>query len=109
MRRNPCRPGREISRYNLFRRIGSGTLRRRVRSMEEQDGGPCMRYGSILILNGDEVGSLLSGRMGAIIDAVQFAYEAHARGLSSLPHSTFLRFPESDCNRIIALPAYLAG
>lgn len=68
-----------------------------------------MRDGSILILNGDEVCSLLSGRMSAIIDAVQLAYESHARGLSSLPHSTFLRFPDSDRNRIIALPAYLAG
>ncbi len=66
-----------------------------------------MRPGSVLILRGDEIDTLLTGRENEIIDAVGRAYVAHGRGQSSLPHSTFLRFPNDDLNRIIALPAYL--
>jgi len=61
----------------------------------------------IVVLNGDEVLSLLAGRELEIVDVVQRTYEAHARGESMLPHSTFLRFPDAEQNRIIALPAYL--
>lgn len=66
-----------------------------------------MRVGDILILRAHEILSLLAGREQELIDTVRLAYEAHAKGASSLPHSVFLRFPENESNRIIALPAYL--
>lgn len=68
-----------------------------------------MLDGSLLIVRGAEIASLLDGRELQIIEAVGHAYSAHAAGDSSLPHSTFLRFPNDDLNRIIALPAYLGG
>jgi len=61
----------------------------------------------ILILKGKEVAEILSGRERDVIEVVRVAYKTHAAGKSSLPHSTFLRFLESEKNRIIALPAYL--
>lgn len=61
----------------------------------------------ILILRGEEVSSLLKGKELDLIDLVGRAYVAHGRGNSSLPHSSFLRFPHRMRDRIIALPAYL--
>ena len=61
----------------------------------------------MLIVGGDDVRSLLDGREDDVIDRVEEAYRAHARGDSSVPHSLFLRFPDAPRNRIIALPAYL--
>lgn len=63
----------------------------------------------ILILRGNEVDSLLEGRERELIDKISLAYKAHANALTSLPHSVFLTFPGNDRNRIIALPAFLAG
>lgn len=66
-----------------------------------------MLNSDVLILTGNDVASLLSGREAEIINTVRMAYEAHTDGDSSLPHSLFLHFPGEPANRIIALPAYL--
>ncbi|MFL6120783.1 2,3-diaminopropionate biosynthesis protein SbnB [Actinophytocola sp.] len=63
----------------------------------------------MLILGADEVRQVLDGGEAAVLDAVRGAYVQHARGGTAVPHSVFLRFPGDDRNRIIALPAYLAG
>ena len=66
-----------------------------------------MSNDDILILTGQEVATLLNGREVQIVEAVRAAYKAHAEEKSSLPHSIFLRFPDNEKDRIIALPAYL--
>ena len=61
----------------------------------------------VLILKGDEIDAVLKGREQEIIATVEAAYKVHSAGDSSLPNSLFLRFPNNERNRIIALPAYL--
>lgn len=68
-----------------------------------------MHQDDIFILKNLEVLTLLSGRESEIVQTVGEAYRAHGAQQSSLPHSLFLRFPDNQRNRIIALPAYLGG
>ncbi|MBW4632893.1 MAG: 2,3-diaminopropionate biosynthesis protein SbnB [Iphinoe sp. HA4291-MV1] len=68
-----------------------------------------MNDNNILLLKGDEIVNLFKGRDQEILQAVKLAYQTHAKGDSSLPHSNFLRFPNNEKDRIIALPAYLGG
>jgi ornithine cyclodeaminase len=68
-----------------------------------------MRDCDILALSSADVAELLSGKELEIVHIVQQAYQAHGRGQSSLPHSTFLHFPPDVSKRIIALPAFLDG
>ncbi len=63
----------------------------------------------LLVLSGPDVHALLDGRNRDVIEAVRHAYIAHQAGLSCLPHSVFVRFPERVKERIIALPGYLGG
>jgi ornithine cyclodeaminase len=61
----------------------------------------------LAVIGAPEIEAALKGRETLVLEAVQKAYETHARGASSLPHSSFLRFPDSEKDRIICLPAYL--
>jgi ornithine cyclodeaminase len=68
-----------------------------------------LQDGDLLVLRGEEVATILENQEQAVMDAVSLAYQLHTAGKSSLPHSTFLRFPDNEINRIISLPAYLGG
>ncbi len=66
-----------------------------------------MNSNDVMIIGALEVEAALKGHEENVLKAVQKAYETHSRGASSLPHSSFLRFPDNDKDRIICLPAYL--
>ncbi|EDX72615.1 Ornithine cyclodeaminase/mu-crystallin family [Coleofasciculus chthonoplastes PCC 7420] len=64
---------------------------------------------NVLLLKGDDIINLFKNREQDILDLVKLTYKIHGRGDSTLPHSSFLRFPDKNKERIIALPAYLGG
>jgi 2,3-diaminopropionate biosynthesis protein SbnB len=57
------------------------------------------------VIPGGIAREILDRRGIAVVDAVARAYLLHAEGGTINPDSYFLRFPENDLNRIIALPA----
>ncbi len=63
----------------------------------------------LMVLSGADVGALLGGHRGRVLEVIERAYVAHVNGLASPPCSSFLRLPARDGDRIIALPAYLLG
>jgi ornithine cyclodeaminase len=64
---------------------------------------------AMTVVTGSEVGRVIDGGRAECVDVVGRAYLLHAAGDSSLPHSSFLRLPEHERDRIIALPGYLGG
>jgi N-[(2S)-2-amino-2-carboxyethyl]-L-glutamate dehydrogenase len=68
-----------------------------------------MHYDDILLLKGNQISSLFEKRDREILNYVKLAYQIHAKGDSCLPHSSFVRFPNNEKDRIIALPGYIGG
>ena len=58
--------------------------------------------GNLRVLGVNDVQALLEGKQEAMLAAVRQAYLAHYEARTSLPHSTFLRFPAAPKDRIIA-------
>ncbi len=63
----------------------------------------------MLIVGHDMVRHLLDGHEREVMALMRDTYRAHRAGSSTVPHSSFLRFPGNTSDRIIALPAYTGG
>ena len=68
-----------------------------------------MSSDTLLLLKGTDIITLLNQQEAAILKAVQRAYQAHARGLTTMPADSYLRFPGMEKERIISKVAYLGG
>ncbi|MFI5772998.1 2,3-diaminopropionate biosynthesis protein SbnB [Streptomyces sp. NPDC051658] len=63
----------------------------------------------MLVLRSSEVREILGTHRDLVVEAVGDTYRRHAAGLTTVPHSIFLRFPDMPRDRIIGLPAYVRG
>jgi 2,3-diaminopropionate biosynthesis protein SbnB len=61
------------------------------------------------VITGETVGELLSRDLASAIGVVAQCYLDHEAGRTTNPDSYFLRFPDDQGNRIIALPAAIHG
>ena len=59
------------------------------------------------VVGGGAVATILADRQRDLVDLVANAYAAHGAGLTQNPDSYFLRFPDRENARIIALPSRL--
>ena len=59
----------------------------------------------LLLIDGATIERLLEGRELELVAVARAAYQLHASGRTSLPHSVFLTFPDAPADRI---PAYQA-
>ena len=61
------------------------------------------------VISAPTIKDILGQHPGLCLDSVGDAYLAHHHGKTVNPDSYFLRFPEQERNRIIALPAAMTG
>ncbi|WP_368396372.1 2,3-diaminopropionate biosynthesis protein SbnB [Streptomyces sclerotialus] len=62
-----------------------------------------------MIIGHGEVQDILRDGEQQVLSLVDETYRHHEEGRTALPHSVFLRFPDSARDRIIGLPAYVGG
>lgn len=61
------------------------------------------------VFTGEQIDTAVRHGKRAILDTVEATYRAHYAGHTVNPESQFLRFPDAQRNRIIALPAHIRG
>jgi ornithine cyclodeaminase len=61
------------------------------------------------VVSGRQVKELISHRQREVVSVIESAYCQHFAGNTVNPDSYFLRFPDSQTNRIIALPAHITN
>ncbi|VVE86409.1 2,3-diaminopropionate biosynthesis protein SbnB [Pandoraea bronchicola] len=59
------------------------------------------------VFTGEQIDAAICEGKSAVLDTVEAAYRAHNAGRTVNPESQFLRFPDAQRNRIIALPAHI--
>lgn len=67
---------------------------------------PTLSVPEFRVYSGERVQQVINGDRAAVVAAVESAYLAHHAQRTVNPDSYFLRFPEHDSDRIIALPAH---